>query len=173
MGSKYRGMRPRRSFDRALTLREQADRIRMGWPSFTVRATNDQLVAVGRMQPTSLNDIYRVRIVYEIGEPPKAYVDHPPLRSRGDGHQIPHVYPGPRPCLYLPGGAEWSNRRSLARTIIPWLALWLYYYELWHATGEWRGGGVEHGAPALLVEAKPEPVEPPSATLEAPNPDGQ
>ena len=28
-------------------------------------------------------------------------------------------------------------------TIVPWASLWLYYYEVWHATGEWLGGG-EH-----------------------------
>jgi hypothetical protein len=163
-------MRARKGFERALTLREQADRIRMGWPSFTVRCTRDQLVATGLMQPTPLNDTYRVRIVYESGEPPKAYVDSPPLRVRGDGQPIPHVYPGPRPCLYLPGEGEWTNRRSLARTIIPWLALWLYYYELSHATGEWRGGGADHGTvPAPLDAVKPEPIEPPSATPEHPN----
>jgi hypothetical protein len=34
---------------------------------------------------------------------------------------------------------------KIATTIIPWLSLWLYYYEVWHATGEWMGGGIEHG----------------------------
>ena len=31
----------------------------------------------------------------------------------------------------------------LAHTIVPWIAEWLSYYELWHATGEWLGGGTE------------------------------
>jgi hypothetical protein len=32
----------------------------------------------------------------------------------------------------------------IATTIIPWLALWLYYYEVWLATGHWEGGGIPH-----------------------------
>ena len=31
----------------------------------------------------------------------------------------------------------------ISETIMPWLALWLFHYEAWHATGEWLGGGQE------------------------------
>ena len=67
-----------------------------------------------------------------------------PRRSRGcaDDPVIPHVYPGPRPCPYLPGSGEWSLDQFVADTIVPWTSLWLYHYEVWHATGEWLGGGV-------------------------------
>jgi len=34
----------------------------------------------------------------------------------------------------------------LADTIVPWLMSWLFFYEIWHAIGEWLGGGVEHSA---------------------------
>jgi hypothetical protein len=33
---------------------------------------------------------------------------------------------------------------SIAATIVPWLSLWLYYYEVWLATGAWEGGGISH-----------------------------
>lgn len=40
---------------------------------------------------------------------------------------------------------EGCNKRlffdGIANTIIPWTIEWLYYYELWLATGEWLGGG--------------------------------
>ena len=40
------------------------------------------------------------------------------------------------------------NRKDLiSDTIIPWVADWLLYYELWLATGEWLGGG--HGSPSV------------------------
>jgi hypothetical protein len=29
----------------------------------------------------------------------------------------------------------------VALTIIPWAAQWLVCYEIWHATGQWVGGG--------------------------------
>jgi hypothetical protein len=32
----------------------------------------------------------------------------------------------------------------VATTIMPWLLLWLTFYELWLATGVWLGGGTVH-----------------------------
>ena len=46
------------------------------------------------------------------------------------------MYDQERLCLYLPGSGEWSGGMSLAHTVIPWVSVWLFYYELWHATGE-------------------------------------
>jgi len=31
----------------------------------------------------------------------------------------------------------------IAKTIIPWTSLWLYFFGDWLITGEWNGGG-EH-----------------------------
>ena len=33
----------------------------------------------------------------------------------------------------------YSGDMLLAKVIVPWIALWLYYYEVWHATGSWLG----------------------------------
>jgi hypothetical protein len=30
----------------------------------------------------------------------------------------------------------------LDQTIVPWAALWLFFFEEWLATDEWKGGGV-------------------------------
>jgi hypothetical protein len=46
-----------------------------------------------------------------------------------------------RLCLYLPSADEWMPTQLIAETIVPWTSLWLFYYETWHATGEWLGGG--------------------------------
>ena len=46
-----------------------------------------------------------------------------------------------RLCLYR--YQEFSSSKYLSRTIIPWTVEWLYFYEIWLATGEWCGGG-EH-----------------------------
>lgn len=29
----------------------------------------------------------------------------------------------------------------LDQTIVPWTALWLYYFEQWLVSGDWHGGG--------------------------------
>jgi hypothetical protein len=33
----------------------------------------------------------------------------------------------------------WCKQSLIAKTIIPWTALWLLYYELWMDIGEWLG----------------------------------
>ena len=66
----------------------------------------------------------------------------PQLEPR-DGESIPHVFGDGTLCLFRFKYHEWNATMSIAETMIPWTALWLYYYEIWHATGEWLGGG-EH-----------------------------
>lgn len=116
-----------------------------------------RLLATGVIQPTELSQAYRVRIEYAEGEAPEAHIVSPALRPREDGGPIPHVYPGPRPCLYLPDADEWNSSKAIAITIVPWLALWLFFYEVWHATGEWCGGGV-HPPPGPDEKLLPQPA---------------
>ena len=42
-------------------------------------------------------------------------------------------------CLNMPYEFDYSLR--IIDTIIPWTQEWLYFYEIWLTTGEWRGGG--------------------------------
>lgn len=42
-------------------------------------------------------------------------------------------------CLNMP--IEFNYSLRIIDTIIPWIQEWLYYYEIWLATDEWRGGG--------------------------------
>ena len=53
---------------------------------------------------------------------------------------IPHTYGNERPCFFDPKN-DWRPDMKIAVTIIPWLSLWLFYYEVWRATGTWYGGG--------------------------------
>lgn len=64
-----------------------------------------------------------------------------------DSPQFPHKFDIDekknmvRICLYR--YSEFDSRKLISNTIIPWTIEWLYFYELWLATGEWLGGG-EH-----------------------------
>ena len=69
----------------------------------------------------------------------------PKLEAQDDNDRIPHMYRQERLCLYLPNNGEWAPSKPIATTIVPWTAVWLYYYEVWRATGEWLGGGEEPG----------------------------
>lgn len=43
----------------------------------------------------------------------------------------------------------------LAESVLPWTAEWLFYYEMWHVTGEWGGPEAPHapvGVPTPRAE---------------------
>lgn len=95
--------------------------------------------------PSPLSRTYAMRLTFQQGDVPKIYVDKPDLTMLAEGRLIPHLYEQrpARLCLYLPRLYEWQSWMRLDRTIVPWSALWLFYFEDWLATGEWKGGG-EH-----------------------------
>src|SRR5262245_523531 len=128
---------------KVLSVRDQLARMRGVYPHFNCRVRGGALVAEGDIRPTARSVAYRVRIEYRADEPPPGDVVSPELEPREDGGRLPHVYPGNRLCLYLPGAGEWNPDMSLAHTIVPWISEWLFFYETWRALGVWLGGGIE------------------------------
>ncbi|WP_330442271.1 hypothetical protein [Flavobacterium sp. C4GT6] len=105
-----------------------------------------KLVWEAELTPTPFSQSYKVRIEYTLGYAPKTFVVHPKKLSLYTGEtSLPHVYDNKkqRLCLYYPDGKDWHQGMSLADTIVPWTAEWLYFYENWLNTGVWHGGG-EH-----------------------------
>ena len=129
-------MRSRRGW---LTAAQQAVGITAAWPDQprpTIR--RDTLRWRGSLRPSALSPAYLVSLVYKPGDPPSMHVLDPAL-DPGHREALPHVYDGDRLCLYTPG--EWNPTMSLARTILPWTAEWLFHYEVWRTTDRWVGGG--------------------------------
>lgn len=121
---------------------EQAAFMRLQCPTFRTSIREGTLRAVGHLQPDPLCRVYEVQIEYSATNAPEVRVLSPNLKTRDDEF-IPHMYGQEKLCLYLPETGEWSPDLPLATTIVPWTALWLYFYEVWHATGQWLGGGIE------------------------------
>lgn len=117
--------------------------MRCSFSAFRTRVKGAWLISVGRVQPSTLSAAYKIEIRYKVGERPEVRVLEPRLTCREGEDRIPHMYDQECLCLYFPPANEWSGERSLGHSILPWVSLWLYYYELWHATGEWLGGGHE------------------------------
>jgi hypothetical protein len=131
--------------DKPITLAVQDIYIRQKCPGFMRRKCGRGYRWIGKLQPTPLSVEYEVEIEYAIGCSPKAYVLSPKLHSYSEKIEIPHIYKDgddPKPCLFLPYNREWHGNRLIAETIIPWLSLWLFFYEIWLSTGEWLGEGV-------------------------------
>lgn len=101
----------------------------------------ERLVCRGTVRPTPISDSYDVRVEYSLGYRPRVWVDQPRLRVREGWDRIPHTFQegGPRPCLFEDN--DWNARMLLATSVMPWLLLWLVFYESWLATGEWQGEG--------------------------------
>jgi hypothetical protein len=95
-------------------------------------------------RPTPLSRVYGVRMTYRQDATPHVLVVTPDLVDLAGGRKLPHVY-GQRPtrlCLYLPRAKEWNASMSVSETIMPWTILWLFYFEEWLVSGDWKGGGV-------------------------------
>lgn len=130
------------------TLAQQAVRLRQAQPdsSFRIDRGGWRLTWIGWLQPTTISDRYRVRIeaFRSTKRQPKIYVESPKLVTR-DGEAPPHLYSIRRAqlCLWRPQKGEWSRKMWLADSVLLWASLWLFFYEIWLATGAWLGGG-EH-----------------------------
>jgi hypothetical protein len=98
-----------------------------------------------RAQPTAMSRVYSLRIEFVAETRPAAYVEQPNLVALAGGRKLPHVYcQSPTElCLYRPGKREWTNQMLIDRTIVPWSILWLFFFEEWLASDDWKGGG-EH-----------------------------
>lgn len=130
---------------KSLTLAQQRIGVSSHFPGFRYSGNHKVGIWTGSLRPGDECDTYKVKIEYKPGSRPKLTVLSPKLYKRADQSRIPHVYPGDHPCVYFPKTGEWHSGRPIGNTIIPWLAVWLYYYEVWFVTGDWLGGGIEHG----------------------------
>ena len=126
---------------RRFTLDEQIFHMSVRWPEFQLVRRQRQLEAIwkGRIQPAPLSNVYTVSMRFRPRWRPEARVLTPKLKPPEGVDGLPHTYPDGSLCLNLEG--EWSEGMLVSETILPWASSWLYFYEVWHATGFWRGGG--------------------------------
>lgn len=99
--------------------------------------------------PFSLSREYGVRIEFQQGHTPKVFVETPDLHALAGERRLPHVYEQSpiRLCLYLPRTFEWQSWMRIDETMVPWATLWLFYFEEWLSSNEWKGGGEHPGSP--------------------------
>lgn len=128
-----------------LSVFDQARLLRTRFPDARVRVPIEHSRRVMRatlwLRPAAWCGQYRVHIAYIYGVRPHVWVQEPrPVEFLHD-EPTPHLNPDGTLCLYDPHGNEWGPDRSIADTTVPWTSLWLFYYEDWLNTGEWKGGG--------------------------------
>jgi hypothetical protein len=120
---------------------EQLRQMKIHWPGFRRFMHHSRVSWIGQLTPTEMSDTYTIRVTYTVPRRPVVEVMSPVLKAR-PGERIPHTFPGKKLCLHL--HEEWVAANTIiARTVIKWAALWLFFYEIWLITGKWEGGGHE------------------------------
>lgn len=130
---------------RPLTLVQQRYFLEITFPHFLVRTTRKELHCVGTIKPSPMSDTYKVELTYKIPLRPKVHVLGPVLRLATGCDRLPHVFDGDELCLYVSG--DWRPDMKISHFIVPWISVWLRFYEFWLATGSWEGGGTHPNAP--------------------------
>jgi hypothetical protein len=133
---------------KALTVAQQYVNLRGNPVSFGEgNLRGGRLVWRYEASPLPLSRVYGVRI--EMGQElsPEVFIEAPDLGALAGGRKLPHVYQQqpPRLCLFLPGTSEFRPWMRVDQTIVPWTTLWLFYFEDWLSSDEWKGGGLHPG----------------------------
>jgi hypothetical protein len=135
MANKYFGKK-------AINLGNQVLGMKKYFPAFECNWKGGVVIWTGTIRPSAISESYKIKICYSLNKVPRVWVISPELVKGPNGEKIPHIYSKNELCLYYPKYWEWNKNMVIAETILPWSSLWLYYYELWHATGQWLGGGI-------------------------------
>jgi hypothetical protein len=129
-----------------LTLTIQQFHLKQAFPQAECSLKRNLLTWKGILQPTALSATYNVEMRCQQNDTPDVWVSGENISDVDSFDIIPHKYDidkrrsRVRICLYLPD--DYSASWFFANTIIPWTIEWLYFYEMWLATGEWLGGGL-------------------------------
>jgi hypothetical protein len=81
---------------------------------------------------------YKLKITCSKDLPPKVFLIEPAITKPY------HLYNDGSLCLYHPNNFNWGDDKSIAKDLIPWTYMWIYYYEMWLSTGIWYGDEYEH-----------------------------
>lgn len=125
-----------------LSLGLQIARMRKLFPGFEFEPKGGKWVWKGTLQPTEHSPVYHIKIELSPGKYPKVWVTSPKIADNA-----PHRYPDKSLCLFYPKDNSWQENMSIADTIVPWTAEWLFYYELWQETGKFWGPEAPHQGP--------------------------
>lgn len=144
--------------EKPLRLFNQMIALKATFPSAMCEIKGDTLWWYGKIRPTPLSREYSVLMTFRLWNRPDVWVLGEELQKL-DSPDFPHKYKIDKQsnmvkiCLYR--YREFTTYKLLSKTIIPWMVEWLYFYEIWLATGEWCGGG-EH---PNIGESKDEHIE--------------
>jgi hypothetical protein len=122
-----------------VTLGVQQRHMTAKFPGFSFyKISCSNLGWTGQLKPQEDSPVYTVKIEYDVDHP-RVYVIKPKILDNA-----PHRYDDGRLCLYYPKDMSFDETSLISDTIVPWTAVWLYYYEIWLKEGVWWGPEAPH-----------------------------
>jgi hypothetical protein len=126
-----------------VTIGHQIAQIQKDFPRFWYSRSNNVPTWVGPLQPRASSPVYTVRVIYRFAgrrsKQPRVWVESPEIST-----VAPHRYCDGSLCLHFPRDGDWAPSKYISKTIIPWTALWLAFYEIWLDTDHWYGPEAPH-----------------------------
>jgi hypothetical protein len=111
-------------------------------PKCDLYIDKNYLRAKGRLQPTPRSCWYSYEIKYWFRDNIKIFIREPLIKTEINGKKVEHLYKDGSLCLFFPKAKEIDSKKLIVDHIIPWISLWLFFYEIWLVTGNWKGGGI-------------------------------
>lgn len=99
-----------------------------------------KLICRGWIRTYDESEHYRIEIEYEPWNSPVTHIIEPIIELNARAH----MYPDGGLCLFDWREQRWQDNWHLHETIIPWIAEWLVFYELFCLTGIWHGNSAIH-----------------------------
>ena len=96
----------------------------------------------GKIKPTSRSCWYSYEIKYWFRENIKIFIHEPLIKTELNDKKTEHLYKDGSLCLFFPKAKEFDSKKLIVDYIIPWVSLWLFFYEIWLVTGVWKGRGI-------------------------------
>jgi hypothetical protein len=112
------------------------------FPCFECRLWHRHLECEGLITPSENCATYRVAISYEQDGFPRVKIKDPQIVPSS----AIHMFRNGDLCLYKPTEILWKSSDNIHEKIVPWIAEWLVFYELYLMCGRWLGPEVPHGA---------------------------
>jgi hypothetical protein len=122
--------------------------VRKVFPFFKTEIRGVKLICRGWIQTSDKSKQYRIEIEYEPWNSPVTHIIEPAIEPNINAH----MYPDGALCLFDWREQHWQNHWHLHETIVPWIAEWLVFYELYSLTGIWHGNSAIH---AEIKEEEP------------------
>jgi hypothetical protein len=122
----------------------EAEALRKRYPAGEISLKRGVLSWKGTLKPTASSATYTVVMSYDWLHIPRVYVLSPALVPDGS-NKLPHIYADGALCLHTVD--DWAWDKALAHSIVPWTSEWLFFYEIWKATGHWQGSGGDQTGP--------------------------